>query len=395
MAEKRDFYEVLGVQKNASPDEIKAAYRKLAMQYHPDRNRDNPEAEEKFKEVGEAYEVLFDSNKRQRYDRFGHEGVSGAAGRGGFEHFDLSDALRMFMEQGFGFGDLFSGGRRGGSRKPRGRDLQVKLDLSLEETAAGVTKKIKINKKVTCETCDGSGGEAGSQPTKCNTCNGIGQVRQVTQSLFGQFVNVGTCPDCQGGGEIVSSPCKECRGDGRVRGEDTVEVKLPAGVTTGNYLTVEGAGDAGPRGGPAGDLQVVVNEKEHPLFVRHGNDIIYDYYASFPNLALGIEAHIPTLTVNEENSDLPQKNIDRYETVEIDIPAGTQPERVFRLRGKGIPEVNSHRKGDLMVRVKVWVPTKLTAKEKSLLESLAEHENIQPPRKDKGFFQKFREVFNI
>lgn len=400
MPSKRDYYEILGLSKEASAEEIKSAYRKLAMKYHPDQNQGNSEAEEKFKEVAEAYEVLSDSQKRQRYDRFGHDGVRGGMGGADFEHFDLSDALRTFMEEGFGFGfgDLFGsagGGRSRRSRVQRGSDLQVKLDLSLEEIADGATKKLKINKLINCETCDGSGAKEGSEPTTCPTCNGQGEVRQVSQSILGRFVNVATCQQCRGQGKVVKDPCNTCHGEGLDRGTETVEVTIPAGVNTGNYLTVQGKGNAGPKGGPPGDLIVVIKEKEHPLFVRHGNDIVYDLYAGFPLLALGEEFEIPILKTDKDAEDLPEDDLARYEKVKIQVPAGTQPGKVFRLRGKGIQELQSYNKGDLLVQVKVWVPTKLSQREKELLEELSESENMTAPNKGKGFFQKFKEALNI
>jgi molecular chaperone DnaJ len=399
MATKRDYYEVLGISREASQEEIKSAYRKLAMKYHPDRNQDNRDAEENFKEVAEAYEILSHQDKRQRYDRFGHEGVTGGMGGFDFEHFDLADALRIFMEEGFGFGgfgDIFgrSGGRRG-SRQERGRDLQAVLQLSLEEVATGITKKIKINKLITCQTCNGTGHKTDSKPTTCLTCKGNGEVRQVSQSIFGRFVNVSTCPQCRGQGKIITDPCPTCRGEGRDRGEETVEVEIPAGVNSGNYLTIPNKGNSGPRGGPNGDLLVVIQEKEHPHFVRHGNDIIYDYYASFPELALGGETEIPTIVLEKNSKNLPEENLDRYKKVKISIPPGTQPGKVFRIRGKGIPELHSYHKGDLLVQIKVWIPTKLNQREKKILKELAEAENLIPPKEGKSFFQKFKEALNI
>jgi len=394
MAAKKDYYEVLGVSRSATIEEIKSAYRKLAMQYHPDRNPGNKAAEEKFKEVTEAYEVLSDPQKREKYDRFGHDGLKGAAGPD--FGFDFHDPFSIF-EEVFGFGDFFGTRRRrrGASRKPRGNDLQVKLQLSLEEIAQGVRKKIKINKLIRCDVCGGTGAKAGSRPIQCPTCNGTGEIRQVSQSIFGRMINVTTCPQCRGEGKLIGEACTTCRGEGVVRGTETIEVDIPPGVTTGNYLTVQGKGNAGPRGGPAGDLIVTIEEKEHPLFIRHGNDLIYDLFLSYPQAVLGDDALIPTIEVDEAGAELPEEDHNRYKQVKINIPPGTQPGKVFRLRGKGLPELNSYRKGDLLVRVKLWVPTKVSPREKEILQELAKLENVNPPKREKGFFQKFKEAFNI
>lgn len=393
MAAKKDYYEILGVSRTATLEEIKAAYRKLAMKYHPDKNPGDKAAEEKFKEVTEAYEVLSNPEKRQKYDRFGHDGLK--AGAGGFD-FDFSDPFSIF-EEVFGFGDIFGSRRRGqrGTRQTRGRDLQIKLKLTLEEIATGVTKKIKINRLIPCETCGGSGAKPGSRPHACPTCGGTGEIRQVSQSIFGRMINVSTCPRCRGQGTLIGEPCPECRGEGLIRGEETVEVTIPPGVSTGNYLTVQGKGNSGPRGGPAGDLIVVIEEEEHPLFVRHGNDLIYDLYISYPQAVMGTDVEIPTVELEENGKELPASNLNRYKKVKIHIPPGTQPGKVFRIRGKGVQELNSYHRGDLLVQVKVWVPTKVSPREKELLEELSRMENVQPPRKSKSFFKKFKEAFNI
>lgn len=387
MATKRDYYEILGVSRQASDDEIKSAYRKLAMKYHPDKNPGDKESEEKFKESTEAYEVLRDKEKRARYDRFGHDGVKGGPAGGGFD-FDFSDPFSIF-EEVFGFGDIFGSRRRSrrSTAKPKGRDLQIKLKLSLEEIASGVTKNVKVKKQVSCDDCRGSGAKAGSRPTTCPTCQGSGEIRQVSQSLFGRFVNVTTCTRCNGQGTIIADPCPKCRGEGRIQGEETVRVTIPAGVSEGNYIPLRGKGNVGPNGGPAGNLIVMIEEKPHPFLIRNGNDVIYDLHLSFPEVTLGTEAQIPTLELESENKE-------QNQMVKINIPAGTQSGKVFRLRGKGLPEVNSYRKGDLLVQVKVWTPTKLSPRERELLEELAELENVNPPEQ-KSFFKKFKEAFNI
>ncbi|GAB4367228.1 MAG: molecular chaperone DnaJ [Calditrichia bacterium] len=391
MATKRDYYEILGVDRSATLDEIKSAYRRLAMKYHPDRNQGDKEAEEKFKEVAEAYEVLRDPDKRARYDRFGHEGVKAGGFPGGGFH-DPFDLFREVFGGGFGsiFDDFFGGGTRTSRRRDqqRGRDLQIKLKLSLEEIASGVTKQLRIKKQVRCEVCHGNGLKAGSRPATCPVCQGSGEIRQVSQSIFGRFVNVSTCSRCGGSGSIITDPCPNCRGEGRVQGESVVEVTIPPGAAEGNYLTLRGEGNVGSNGGPPGDLIVVIEEKEHRLFQRNGNDVIYELYLSFPQVALGCEVEIPTLELEGYGKDKQNK------MVKINIPPGTQSGKVFRLRGKGLPELNSYRKGDLLVQVKVWTPTKLTPREKELLEELSQLENCKPPEK-KGFFQKFKEAFNI
>ena len=391
MTTKRDYYQILGVSRTATAEEIKTAYRKLAMKYHPDRNQGNKEAEEKFKEIAEAYEVLSDPGKRERYDRFGHEGVKAGSYGGGFH--DPFDLFREVFGGGFGtiFDDLFGGGSSGRSRRrdhQRGNDLQIKLKLTLEEIASGVTKQIKIKRLVKCQTCQGSGLKEGSRAATCPTCNGSGEIRQVSQSLLGRFVNISPCPRCGGRGTIVTDPCPTCRGEGRVHGEDTVEVTIPPGVSEGNYLTVRGKGNVGPHGGPPGDLIVVVEEKPHPFFIRNGNDVIYDLYLSFPQVALGTEVEIPTLELEKGTKEQENK------LVRITVPPGTQSGKIFRLRGKGLPELNSYRKGDLLVQIKVWTPTKLSPREKELLQELSALENMKPPEK-KSFFQKFKEAFNI
>lgn len=387
MASKRDYYEILGVDRNASKEEIKKAYRKLAVKYHPDKNPGNSEAEDKFKEIAEAYAVLSDDQKRQKYDRFGHEGADfgdfggfgGAAGG-----FDISDALRQFMEQGFGFGDIFGGGgggtRRRTSTKRKGGDIQIRLKLTLEEIASGTTKKIKVKKLVNCPDCNGTGAAKYSKTVMCPVCKGSGEVRQVSQSLFGQFVNITTCNRCNGEGQIIENPCKTCNGDGRVQGTRTIEINVPAGVRTGNYIPLSGEGNAGKRGGPAGDLIVIVDEAKHDIFERHGDDIIMVLPISFPEAALGTSMEIPTLTGKAK----------------LNIVAGTQSGRILRMRGKGIPHLHGTGLGDQLIQIQVYVPTKLSSKERNLLEELEESENLQPDKdEDKSVFEKFKDALNI
>jgi len=376
---KRDYYDVLGISKDASENEVKKAYRKLAMQYHPDKNQGNSEAEEKFKEVSEAYEVLKDSQKRQQYDRFGHSGLKGGFegfGGGGFE-FDLSDALRTFMSD-FGFGDFFGGGtsRSGGSRKKRGGDLQLRLKLTLEEIATGVEKTIKLKRFATCDTCEGKGSKPGSTPVTCPYCKGSGEIRNVSRSIFGQFVNVTTCSQCQGEGQIISDPCSACGGQGRKKETSTLKVKIPAGVSTGNYLTLSGEGHIGPQNGPRGNAIVIMEEADHPLFERHGDDIIYDLYLSFTQAALGDQLEVPTLNGKAK----------------LTVAPGTQAGKILRMKGKGIQHLNSHSKGDQLVRVMVWTPTKLSDKEKQLFKKLSEFDSIKPPEGDKTFFKKIKDA---
>ena len=390
MTTKRDYYEILGVERSGSDEDIKTAYRKLAMKYHPDKNQGNKEAEEKFKEVAEAYEVLRDQNKRNLYDRFGHDGLKGGGMGGGFH--DPFDVFREVFGSGFGsiFNDFFgSGSGRGGRRDVRrGRDLQIRLKLTYEEIAAGVSKQIKVKKLVACDTCSGSGLKSGQKPATCPQCQGSGEMRQVSQSLFGRFVNITSCSRCGGSGTIITDPCQTCRGEGLIHGEETIEVSVPAGVADGNYMTLEGKGNKGPNNGPAGDLIVVMQEQSHPFFTRNGSDVIFELNLSFPEVALGTEVEIPTL-------ELETKDNEKYnKLVKITVPEGTQSEKVFRLRGKGFPELHSYQRGDLLAEVKVWTPTKLTSREKEILEELLESENIHPPKK-KGFFQKVKEALNM
>ena len=359
---KRDYYEVLSVDRNATSDQIKKAYRKLALEYHPDRNPGDSTAEEKFKEATEAYEVLREAEKRSLYDQYGHAGVSSQAGAGGYgagPDFDLSDALRAFMRDfgSFGFGDIFGGTGGGGggrTRQNRGHDLQVKVQLTLEEVTEGVEKQIKVKKQVSCGECDGSGARAGSTAAVCDTCGGAGQVKHVQRSIFGQFVNVTECHNCHGQGKVINDPCGACRGSGTIRGSETINVKIPAGVSSGNYITIAGGGDKGEHGGTKGNLYVIIEEKPHDLYERHGNDILMDLPLTISQLALGTKVEVPTISGK----------------VLLKIPPGTPSHKIFRLKGKGIPRLNSYGKGDQMVRVMAWVPDRLTNEEKELFQEL-------------------------
>ncbi|MBK6765747.1 MAG: molecular chaperone DnaJ [bacterium] len=378
---KRDYYEILGVERGASQDEVKKAYRKLAMQYHPDKNKGDAAAEEKFKEVGEAYAVLSDQQKRAQYDRFGH--TAGSAGprggqQGGSFEFDLSDALRQFMEGGM-FGDIFGQQQRGGrgSARVRGNDLQLKLSLTLEEISDGVRNTIRVKRRRPCQSCGGKGAAAGSAPQECPTCRGQGQVRQVSRTILGQFVNIQTCPQCHGDGKIISNPCKTCEGEGRTRVEDTIHVDVPAGVAAGQYLTLRGEGHSGPRNGPAGDLIVLIEEKEHEYFERDGDNIIYKLTVSVPQLLLGATLEVPTLSGKAQ----------------LKLEPGMSPGKMLRMRGKGLPALNGYGRGDQLVEIELHVPKKLSAAERAAIEKLMESENFKVQTNEKGFFERVREAF--
>ena len=360
MSAKRDYYEVLGVERGATASDIKKAYRKLAIKHHPDRNPDDPQAGEKFREATEAYEILKDPQQRAKYDQFGHaafDQTAGFGGAGGFAGgFDINDALESFLRNFGGFGDIFggAGGPGGGAASNRGHDLQVKVRLTLDEAARGVRKKIKLRKQVACSDCDGSGAAPGSRPQSCTECNGLGRVRQVRRSLLGQMVTEGICPRCHGRGSVISEPCGGCHGTGTVRGEETVEVRVPPGVTSGNYMDIPGHGDVGERGGNPGNLRVMMEMVEHDLFERHGDDLLIDLPVSPVDLMLGVKIEVPTLDGR----------------VALKIPAGTQSHKIFRLRGKGMPRLNRDSVGDQLVRVIAWTPEKLSADEKRRLEAL-------------------------
>jgi molecular chaperone DnaJ len=381
---KRDYYETLEISRTASEDEIKSSYRKLAMKYHPDRNPGDKSAEEKFKEATEAYEVLKDSQKRGTYDKFGHAGLSGGAGFGGFDFggFDLSDALRAFMRDfggfGFGFEDFFGGGMRQ-ERYNRGEDLRARVTLTLEEIATGVEKILKLKRYEECSECGGSGVAPGASRKTCPECKGSGQIRTISRTFLGTIQQVHTCSTCRGEGEVISSPCPGCNGEGRVKGSATVKIDVPRGVSSGNYMTLENQGNAARGKGRKGNLIVVFEEQEHNIFSRQGDNIICVVPVSFTLAALGGELSVPTLNGNHK----------------LRIPPGTQIGKMFRLKGKGIPHLNSHGAGDELVQVTVWVPTDLSPEDKRILETLGRSKSFAPPRADKSFIEKLKESLGI
>ena len=389
MSTKRDYYEVLGVEKTASEAEIKKAYRKLAIQYHPDKNPGDKEAEEKFKEAAEAYSVLSDKDKRARYDQFGHAGMGGAAGGGfsDFGDFDLNDIFSSVFGHGFsgfgGFGGFGGGGGRASQRKFRGSDLRVKVKMSLKDVSTGVEKKFKLKKYVMCEHCHGTGAEGDGATETCPTCHGTGSVTRTQQSIFGMMQTQSVCPQCNGEGKIIKNKCKHCSGEGIVYGEEVVEVKIPAGVAEGMQLTVNGKGNAGKRNGVPGDLLVVIEEEAHPDLIRDENDLIYNLLLSVPTAALGGAVEIPTIDGK----------------VKVKIEPGTQPGKVLRLRGKGLPSVKSYGysngTGDLLVNVSVYIPETLSKEEKQAMEKMQNSDNFMPNMSVKEkIFKKFKSFFD-
>ena len=380
---QRDYYEVLGVEKGDDAATIKKAYRKTAIKFHPDKNPGDKEAEEKFKEAAQAYEVLSDEDKRARYDRFGHAGVSGNGGFGG-GGMSMDDIMDQFSDifGGSPFDTFFGGGgsrsRRGGGT--RGSNLRIKVALTLKEIAKGTTKKIKVKKQTTCKTCNGSGAKDSNSLSSCGTCGGSGYVRQVRSTFLGQMQTTTACPTCAGKGQVITAKCGTCRGEGRSYAESTIEIEIPAGVEEGMQLSMRGSGNAGQNGGPAGDLLISIEEKPHDSLKRDGANIIYDLYLNFADAALGTSVEVPTIEGK----------------VKIKIPAGTQSGKIFRLKGKGLPVVQSYQQGDQLIHVSVWTPKKLTTDEKKLLEKLKALPNFkpQPSKGDKGFFEKMKDYFS-
>ncbi|WP_126970179.1 molecular chaperone DnaJ [Gynurincola endophyticus] len=384
---KRDYYEILGVSKTATADEIKKSYRKVAMQYHPDRNPGDKAAEEKFKEAAEAYEVLSDADKRAQYDRFGHAGVGGAGGRRGAGGPNMEDIFSQFGDI-FGddiFGSFFGGGGRGGrsqqrARGTRGSNIRVKIKLTFEDIAKGVNKQIKVKKYVGCQTCSGSGAKDSNSVQTCSTCGGSGQVRKVTSTFLGQMQTVTTCSTCNGEGSVITAKCTSCKGEGRVYGEETVSIDIPPGVQEGMQLSVSGKGNAGERGGAYGDLLILIEEEPHKELVRDGLNVAYELNLSFPDACLGISLEVPTIDGKAK----------------IKIQPGTQGGSILRLKGKGFPAINSYEKGDQLIYINVWTPQTLSASEKEMLEQLKEAENFKPQgeKNSKGFFDRIKERFS-
>lgn len=380
---KRDYYDILGVSKSATPEEIKKAYRKTAIKYHPDKNPDNKEAEDKFKEAAEAYEVLSNEQKRQQYDRFGHEGMRGGGGFGGSGGMDMNDIFSQFGDVfgggGAGFESFFGGGRGGGSRMRKGSNLRIKLKLNLEEIAQGVEKKIKVKRNNSCSACSGTGAKNGTALDTCNTCNGVGQVQKVVNTMLGQMVSSSTCPTCKGQGKIIKERCGVCHGDGVTLEEEVLSINIPAGVADGMQLSMSGKGNFPPGGGVPGDLLIVIEEEESGVLHREGNNVVYDLYINFVDAVLGTSVEIPTITGKAK----------------IKIEPGTQSGKILRLRGKGIKDLNGYATGDQLVHVNVWTPKQVSAEEKKALEVLRESSNFTPnPGKgEKGFFEKIKEFF--
>ncbi|RNI25739.1 molecular chaperone DnaJ [Rufibacter latericius] len=384
MATKRDYYEILGVAKGASQEEIKKAYRKIAIKFHPDKNPDDPTAEDKFKEAAEAYEVLSDEQKRQRYDQFGHQGVNGGGGFGG-GGMNMEDIFSQFGDifgggGGGGFESFFGGGgQRGGKRVRKGSNLRIKLKLDLEEVAKGVEKKIKVKRYDACNVCDGNGSKNGTSLNTCGTCQGQGQVKRVVNTMLGQMVSASTCPTCNGEGKTVSQKCDACHGEGRQLREEVISINVPAGVADGMQLSMGGKGNVPERGGIPGDLLIQIEEEPHPTLRRDGNNVMFEQYVSFVDATLGASVEVPTIEGK----------------VKIKIDPGTQSGKILRLRGKGIPDINGYGRGDQLIHINVWTPKNVNPEERQILERLRESQNFvpNPGKNEKGFFEKMKEYF--
>lgn len=384
---KRDYYEILGVSKDASPQDIKKAYRQKALKYHPDKNPNDKEAEQMFKEAAEAYEVLSNPEKKSRYDQFGHSGLGGQRGASGFGGMSMEDIFSQFGDIfGSAFGGDFGSGYGGGFRQQRtrrttkGSNIRIKVTLTLDEILKGVEKKIRINKYVPCNTCNGTGAKEGSSYHTCNTCRGMGRVTRVTNTFLGQMQTTSTCPDCGGEGQSIKEKCISCYGNGIVKTDEVIPVKIPAGVAEGMQISLGGKGNAAARGGIPGDLIILIEEVKHPKLFRDGSNLLHDHFISFPDAAIGCSIEVPTL----EGKAV------------VKIEPGTQSGKVLRLRGKGLPSVNSHGRGDLLVNINVWTPQNISDEEKSILEKLASSESFKPkPKKgSKSFFEKMKDYFN-
>ncbi|MEI6765135.1 MAG: molecular chaperone DnaJ [Bacteroidota bacterium] len=378
---KRDFYEILGVERSANDADIKKAYRQLALKYHPDKNPGDKASEEKFKEAAEAYDVLSNPDKRNKYDRFGHDGMNGFSGGGG-GGMSMDDIFSHFGDIfGGAFGNFggFGGGQQSHRRVNKGTNLRVKVKLTLEEISSGVEKKIKVTKYIACASCKGSGAKGGSSYRTCSTCGGTGQTSRITNTFLGQMQTMSTCPSCGGEGQTITDKCSECFGNGVVKGEEVISIKIPAGVQEGMQLSMSGKGNAAARGGIPGDLIVLIEEAEHPELLRDGNNLLYEHYISFPDAIMGTTAEIPTIDGKAR----------------VKIEPGTQSGKMLRLKGKGLPEINSYSRGDLLVSIHVWTPQNLTKEEKAVLQKFSESESFKPrpTAKDKNFFERMREYF--
>ena len=379
---KRDYYEILGVSKNSTEADVKKAYRQMALKFHPDKNPNNKEAEDKFKEAAEAYDVLSNPEKKQRYDQFGHQAAgNGFSGSGGMNMEDIFSHFGDVFGGGSPFESFFGGSQRGGRGSAhRGANLRIKVKLTLEEIAHGVEKKLKVNKSISCQTCKGSGAQSASDFHTCTACKGSGQVHRVTNTFIGQMRTTATCPTCNGEGQTITNKCKSCHGSGFQKGEEVISVNIPAGVGEGMQLTVGSKGNAGERGGHPGDLLIVIEEIHHDHLQRDGNNLFYDLYITFTDATLGISVEIPTLDGKAK----------------IKVDAGTHGGKVLRLKGKGLPSVNSYGRGDLLININVWTPQHVSSEEKKLLEQLRNSPNFKPnPGKgDKSFYEKMREFFH-